>query len=96
MNSVHNIMQDSRGNLWVIGVQKLPPTLQENGNNVRMISREAGVGVSVYNGKTFQNFGTDEGLPSNLVYSVFEDSRTNLWFATDGGIAVGAYLASPD
>ena len=55
---------------------------------------EVGVGVSVYNGETFQNFDTDDGLPSNSIWSVFEDSRGKLWFATDAGAAVGVYLPS--
>ena len=55
---------------------------------------EAESGVSVYNGKTFQNFNKDDGLPSNRVWSVFEDSNGKLWFATDAGAAVGVYLPS--
>lgn len=94
MNSVDHIMQDSRGNLWFTGVRKLPPTVRETEDNTSMIFPEAESGVSVYNGKTFQNFNTDDGLPSNRVWSVFEDSSGKLWFATDAGAAVGVYLPS--
>ncbi len=94
MNSVNNIMQDSRGNLWFTGVKKLPPKMNETEDSISMTFPEVESGVSVYNGKSFQNFNTDDGLPSNRVWSVFEDSRGKLWFATDAGAAVGVYLPS--
>ena len=94
MNSVHNILLDSSGNLWFAGTKKLSPTLRDTEDSVTMTYTEAGVGVSVYNGETFQNFNTDDGLPSNKVWSVFEDSSGKLWFATDAGAAVGVYLPS--
>ena len=94
MNSVNNIMQDSKGNLWFTGIKKLPPKMHETEESVSMTFPEVESGVSVYNGKTFQNFNIDDGLPSNRVWSVFEDSRGKLWFATDAGAAVGVYLPS--
>ena len=94
MNSVDNIMQDSSGKLWFTGVKNLRPTLNETEESVSMVYNVVNTGVSVYNGETFQNFNTDDGLPSNRVWSVFEDSSGKLWFATDAGIAVGVYLPS--
>ena len=94
MNSVDNIMQDSSGNLWFTGVKNLPPTLNETEESVSMVYNVVNAGVSVYNGERFQNFDTDDGLPSNRVWSVFEDSSGKLWFATDAGAAVGVYLPS--
>ncbi len=94
MNTVHNILLDTSGNLWFAGTKKLPPTLHDTEERLTMTYAEAGVGVSVYNGETFQNFDTNDGLPSNTVWSVFEDSRGKLWFATDAGAAVGVYLPS--
>ena len=94
MNSVHNILLDTSGNLWFAGTKKLPPTLHDTEDSLTMTYTEAGVGVSVYNGETFQNFNTDDGLPSNKVWSVFEDNSGKLWFATDAGAAVGVYLSS--
>lgn len=96
MNSVHNILLDTSGNLWFAGTKKLPPTLHDTEDSLTMTYTEAGVGVSVYNGETFQNFDTDDGLPSNSVWSVFEDSIGKLWFATDAGAAVGVYLPSEE
>ena len=92
MNSIDNIMQDSSGNLWFTGVKNLPPTINETEESVSMVYNVVNAGVSVYNGERFQNFDTDDGLPSNRVWSVFEDSSGNLWFATDAGAAVGVYL----
>ena len=94
MNSVDNIMQDSNGNLWFTGVKNLPPTLNETEESVSMLYNVVNAGVSVYNGERFQNFNTDDGLPSNRVWSVFEDSSGRLWFATDAGVAVGVYQPS--
>ena len=94
MNSVSNIMLDSSGNLWFTGVKNLPQKLDETGDSVRMIFPKVESGVSVHNGETFQNFSTDDGLPSTRVWSVFEDSSGKLWFATDAGAAVGVYLPS--
>ena len=94
MNSVNNIMQDSSGNLWFTGVKKLHPKMNETEDSVSMTFPEVESGVSVYNGKTFQNFNKDDGLPSNRVWSVFESSSGKLWFATDAGAAVGDYLPS--
>ena len=94
MNSVDNIMQDSSGNLWFTGVKNLPPTINETEESVSMVYNVVNAGVSVYNGERFQNFDTDDGLPSNRVWSVFEDSTGKLWFATDAGVAVGVYLPS--
>jgi ligand-binding sensor domain-containing protein/two-component sensor histidine kinase len=34
-----------------------------------------------------QNFTTADGLPSNHVYKVYQDSRNFIWFATDAGVA---------
>ncbi len=34
-----------------------------------------------------QKYTVTEGLPSNGVYTVFQDSRKFLWFATDAGVA---------
>lgn len=94
MNSVDNIMLDSSGNLWFTGVKNLPSQLNETKDSISMVFPEVESGVSVYNGKAFQNFNTDDGLPSNRVWSVFEDSSGKLWFATDAGAAVGVYLPS--
>ena len=94
MNSVYTITRDSKGNLWFTGVKKLTPTLNETQESLSMVYPEVASGVSVYNGETFQNFNTVDGLPSDRVWSVYEDSKGKLWFATDSGVAIGVYLSS--
>ncbi|MXZ00129.1 hypothetical protein F4Y93_05595 [Candidatus Poribacteria bacterium] len=94
MDGVDNIMQDSSGNLWFTGVKNLPPRLNEAEESVSVVNTVINAGVSVYNGEKFQNFDTDDGLPSNRVWSVFEDSSGKVWFATDAGVAVASYLPS--
>ena len=98
MNSVDNIMQDRNGNLWFTGVKNAenqPPMRHETEESVSLVFPETESSISVYNGKTFQNFNTADGLPSNRVWSVFEDSRGKLWFATDEGVGVGVYTPAP-
>lgn len=36
----------------------------------------------------FENFTTENGLASNVVYEVFQDSKKRMWFATDKGISI--------
>ena len=94
MNSVDHIMLDSKENLWFVGTMNLPPMIDETEDSSSMVFPETGGGASVYNGENFQNFNADDGLPSNRVWSVFEDRSGKLWFATDAGVAVGVYLPS--
>ena len=42
-------------------------------------------GVFRFDGKSFVNFTTAQGLASNSVFSSMEDKTGNLWFGTDGG-----------
>jgi ligand-binding sensor domain-containing protein len=44
-----------------------------------------GSGVFYYDGKSFQNFTTKEGLPSNQVFCTYEDRAGNIWFGTNDG-----------
>lgn len=34
----------------------------------------------------FKNFTTEEGLPSNEVYNIFQDKNGTMWFSTDRGL----------
>jgi ligand-binding sensor domain-containing protein len=45
-----------------------------------------GQGVYRYDGNTFTNFTTKDGLSSNTVFSILEDKAGNLWFGTDIGV----------
>jgi ligand-binding sensor domain-containing protein len=39
-------------------------------------------GVYSYDGKTFKNYTTADGLVNNSVFSILEDHYGNLWFGT--------------
>ena len=45
-----------------------------------------GEGVYRYNGTSFTNFTTKDGMSSNTVWSILEDKTGNIWFGTDNGI----------
>ena len=45
------------------------------------------LGVSCYDGQSFCNYTTEEGLLTNRIKRIFEDSRGDLWFGTqDAGV----------
>ncbi len=44
-----------------------------------------GSGVFYYNGKSFRNFTTGEGLANNRVFCIYEDRAGNIWFGTTDG-----------
>jgi ligand-binding sensor domain-containing protein len=46
-----------------------------------------GSGVYYYDGKTFENFTTKEGLANNRVTSIYEDKKGDIWFGTEGGVS---------
>jgi ligand-binding sensor domain-containing protein len=39
-------------------------------------------GVYCYDGKTFKNYTTANGLVNNAVFSILEDKDGNIWFGT--------------
>lgn len=43
-------------------------------------------GVYCYNGESFTNLTTKDGLCNNEVFSILEDKKGNLWFGTSDGI----------
>ncbi len=44
-------------------------------------------GIYRYNGKSFTNFTTKDGLNSNSIFSILEDKNGNIWFGTDKGLS---------
>lgn len=44
-----------------------------------------GGGVYYYDGKSFTNYTTKEGLASDRVTHIYEDNAGNIWFGTEGG-----------
>lgn len=47
-----------------------------------------GGGVYNFNGKSFVNYTTKDGLSSNQVFSITTDSKNNLWFGTQNGLTL--------
>ncbi|TND08943.1 MAG: guanylate cyclase [Bacteroidetes bacterium] len=43
-------------------------------------------GLFMYDGKTFKNFTTSDGLPMNFVHAVKEDRKGTIWIGTGAGI----------
>ncbi len=46
-----------------------------------------GSGVYYYDGKSFQNYTTKEGLINNRVTNIYEDKKGFIWLSTEGGIS---------
>ena len=46
-----------------------------------------GAGVGQFNGKSWTNFTSKEGLSGNIVYSIVQDQNGVMWFGTDNGIS---------
>lgn len=44
-------------------------------------------GIYRYDGKSFTNFTTKDGLNSNAIFSILEDKKGNIWFGTDKGLS---------
>jgi len=49
----------------------------------------AGEGLNLYHraSNSFSHFTTDNGLPSNSIFSIVEDDNKNLWLGTDKGLS---------
>ena len=46
-----------------------------------------GGGVGHYDGKTWTNFTTNDGLAGNIVYSIAQDGNGIIWFGTNSGLS---------
>ncbi len=58
--------------------------LQDKAGNLWFCT--TGDGVYRYDGKLFFNYTVKDGLSSNTVWSILEDSKGNIWIGTDYGI----------
>ncbi|MEC5147170.1 two-component regulator propeller domain-containing protein [Chitinophaga sp. 212800010-3] len=65
-----------------IGARRFWDVLEDQHGNLWLASTDSG--VYHYNGKTFQHFTTSEGLASNLVMCIYEDSAGIIWFGGAG------------
>ncbi len=60
-------------------------SLQDKKGNLWFLS--TGKGAYRYDGKLFTNFTTRDGLGSDMVLSIAEDKKGDLWFGTDSGVS---------
>jgi len=44
-------------------------------------------GVSCYDGRNFKHYSAADGLAGNMVLTIIEDYRENLWFGCNGGVS---------
>ena len=51
-----------------------------------IVDRNQGGGLSKFNGKEFTTFTKEEGLSGDKIYSLFEDSKHNIWIGTVNGV----------
>ena len=65
-----SIIQDKKGNIW-FGTEAGDAS-----------TREGQGGLWIYDGKTFKNFSTTDGLSHNGVWSLLEDKAGNIWIGT--------------
>jgi len=76
-NDVTSITTDAQGNLW----------FGTNGG-VSKLERSDNPDPSGYDGKSFQNFTTSEGLVNNWVNCAFQTKNGDLWFGTFSGASL--------
>jgi ligand-binding sensor domain-containing protein len=65
----------------------LPKTAARNikkGRNGTILIAALFAGVFRYDGKSFRNFTTKDGLPNNDITTIIEDKTGKLWFGTRG------------
>ena len=95
-NTVLSITQDSKGNLWFGtnggGVSrydgKRVEDMEAAEKRGEIIPQRTQQELKRKNGKlvkSFTNFTTQQGLANNIVLSITQDSKGNLWFGTNGG-----------
>ncbi|MCP4154615.1 MAG: hypothetical protein GY757_43225, partial [bacterium] len=59
--------------------------LEDTKRNLWFASYE---GLYKFKGDTLRRFTTRDGLPDNVIQTIFLDSSDNLWSGTDGGVSV--------
>ena len=82
-----------RVNLQPATMFNLPPPFEHAEINTTCVTRDGaiwmgtgGSGAIRFDGTNFSVFGAKEGLTNLHICALFEDSRTNLWAGTSGGL----------
>ncbi|MGQ1948201.1 hybrid sensor histidine kinase/response regulator transcription factor [Geofilum sp. OHC36d9] len=78
-NDVFDIFEDSQGTIWLGTASGLNRIIVPDG----MVRNEA-----IQSGKiTFEVINEKQGLPGDMVYSIKEDTKGNLWLGTNKGLS---------
>lgn len=75
---IHKIRKDSQGNLWFLG-------LAVSGVFIDSLNRDPG--VFMYDGKSFAQINSKQGLLNDRVYSFVETTNGSKWFGTKTGLS---------
>lgn len=75
-NTVNNIVQDQKGNIWFACMQAFQPNMTGDGGLCRL------------DGNKFTSFPNVKGLNENDIYTIYETKAGELWI---GATHVGAY-----
>ena len=65
----NSILADKQGNIWFSGEEK-------------QSTIESGNGIWSYDGKTFKNYNTNDGMSKYFVWFMLEDKNGNIWIGT--------------
>ncbi|MEP0365756.1 MAG: two-component regulator propeller domain-containing protein [Cyclobacteriaceae bacterium] len=69
----------------IFGASNIQYIAEDTDGNIWFVPEQSG--VIRYDGKSFTHFTRKEGLVSNAVNTILNDSQGNLWFGTDDGIS---------
>ena len=73
---VHDALEDRRGHLWfALGLREARS------------QKEFAYGAYRFDGERYRVFTTEDGLAHNMVFSLLEDRRGDLWFGTLQGVS---------
>jgi len=79
------------GNEKCLGTNDIQYILRDSRNMMWLATSGGGIGRAIFKdpfqGISFRNYTTAVGLPSDYVLSLAEDGRSNLWAATQNGMA---------
>ncbi len=96
---MHGLIHLSAYNKWEFYTHHQDDTTSLMSNNVNCIYQDSkyrmwvgteGEGLGIFNIKTKKiehKFSEKNGLPSNIIYSILEDTEGNIWVSTGSGLA---------
>lgn len=70
------------------GWPKVPITAFAEDDRGNLWMSTYGEGLYYWTGKRLYNFGTDDGLSGEEVYTISSDGQGRIWAATDGGVSI--------